>query len=189
MTTADARSKPPSARAPIVYGADWCEDTSRARRLLRRLSIAHEYHNVDEDVFALERACALNAGQRRTPVIDVGGSVLVEPANGDLIIALVRAELITEEEVRDRATVQNVGDIERAARTTAGLLVVAGAQLTPRLLRWPLRAVGLALAVTGICGWSPAYAWAGVTSIDGPADRPEEASRSTWFAPTHEGAR
>ena len=189
MTTAHAPYQPHAARAPIVYGANWCEDTSRARRLLRRFSIAHEYHNIDEDVFALERACALNGGQRRTPVIDVRGSVLVEPANHDLIIALVRAELMSEEDARDRATVQNIGDVERAVRGAAGVLVVAGAQVAPRLLRWPLRATGLALALTGISGWSPAYAWAGVTSIDGPADRPEEASRSTWLARTREAAR
>jgi glutaredoxin len=74
-----------------VYGADWCEDTQRSRRLLRRLAIAHEYHNVDEDVFALERACALNAGERRTPVIEIVGTVLVEPSNPDLTAALIRA--------------------------------------------------------------------------------------------------
>jgi hypothetical protein len=51
-----------------------------------------------------------------------------------------------------------------------------------------VRAAGVALALTGMTGWSPAYAWAGVTSIDGPADRPEEASRSTWLAGTREVA-
>lgn len=167
----------------IVYGADWCEDTRRSRRLLRRLSIAHEYHNIDEDVFALERACALNAGQRRTPVIDVFGAVLVEPTNVDLRDALVRAELVTIEEARDRASVQNVGDVERTARTAAGLFAIAAAQACPRALRWPLRIAGAALAFTGVSGWSPAYALAGVTSLDGPGDRPHESSRAAWFAP------
>ncbi len=180
MNTAHAL-RSPTERRPIVYGADWCEDTRRARRLLRRLSIAHEYHNVDEDVFALERACALNAGERRTPVIDVNGAVLVEPSNGDLIQSLIRADFVTEEDARARASVQNVGDAERAARTAAGLLAVAVAQACPRAARWPLRLAGAALALSGISGWSAAYALAGVTSLDGPGDRPHESSRAQWF--------
>ena len=189
MNTAEARNATLDSRLPIVYGADWCEDTGRARRLLRRLSIPHQYYNVDEDVFALERACALNLGERRTPVIDVHGSVLVEPANEDLIVALIRAELITEEDARDRAGVQNIGDVERAARTAAGLFMLAAAQAAPRRLRWPLRCVGAALALTGVSGWSPAYAWARVSSLDGPGDRPDEASRTTWLARTGEAER
>jgi glutaredoxin len=55
-----------------VYGADWCEDTRRSRRHLRRLGVPHLYLNIDEDLDALDRAKALNLGQRRTPVIDLG---------------------------------------------------------------------------------------------------------------------
>ena len=39
----------------IVYGADWCEDTRRSLRHLRRLGVAHRYLNVDEDLDALEQ--------------------------------------------------------------------------------------------------------------------------------------
>lgn len=165
-----------------MYGADWCEDTQRSRRLLRRLAIAHEYHNVDEDVFALERACALNAGERRTPVIEIVGTVLVEPSNPDLTAALIRAELLTEDDARERAVVQNIGDVERTVRASAGLLAMLAAQASPRAMRWPLRLAGLALAITGLAGWSPSYALAGVTSLEGPGDRPREASRASWLA-------
>jgi glutaredoxin len=154
VTTTDALRSSDS-RLLIVYGADWCEDTRRARRLLRRLSIAHEYYNIDEDVFALERACALNAGERRTPVVDVNGVVLVEPSNLDLTEALIRAELVGVEEARDRASVQNIGDAERAARVAAGLFAIAAAQAFPRGVRWPFRFAGAALALTGLSGWSP----------------------------------
>ena len=51
-----------------LYGADWCEDTRRSLRHLRRLGVAHEYVNIDEDLEALHRAKALNDGVRRTPV-------------------------------------------------------------------------------------------------------------------------
>ena len=64
-----------------VYGADWCEDTRRSQRLLRRLHVPHRYVNIDDDLDGLERAKALNHGQRRTPTIDLGlgGEALVEP--------------------------------------------------------------------------------------------------------------
>ena len=65
----------------------------------------------------------------------------------------------------------------------AGLFAIAAAQACPRALRWPLRIAGAALAFTGVSGWSPAYALAGVTSLDGPGDRPHESSRAAWFAP------
>ena len=55
-----------------VYGADWCEDTRRSQRLLRRLHVPHRYVNIDDDLDGLERAKALNHGQRRTPTIDLG---------------------------------------------------------------------------------------------------------------------
>ena len=33
-----------------VYGGDWCEDTRRSLRHLRRLGVPHQYLNVDEDL-------------------------------------------------------------------------------------------------------------------------------------------
>lgn len=53
-----------------VYGAEWCEDTRRSLRHLRRLGVAHHFRNVDEDLDALERATTLTGGIRRTPTID-----------------------------------------------------------------------------------------------------------------------
>src|SRR5574339_127501 len=95
-----------------VYGADWCEDTRRSLRHLRRLAIAHQYINIDEDVVALERAKSLNGGQRRTPTIDlaVGGPALVEPDNDTLSSALVELQMLTQQDVHERLALQNVGD-------------------------------------------------------------------------------
>jgi glutaredoxin len=55
-----------------VYGAEWCEDTQRSLRLLRRLGVPHESIIIDVDLDALVRAKALNYGNRRTPTIDLG---------------------------------------------------------------------------------------------------------------------
>ena len=38
--------------------------------------------------------------------------------------------------------------------------------------------------LTGVSGWCPAYHAAGLTSLEGPGDRPDEAHRSTWLAPS-----
>ena len=168
-----------------VYGADWCEDTRRAQRLLRRLHVPHHYINIDEDLDALDAAKALNHGERRTPTIDlgVGGEALVEPDNETLAAALVELEMLTRAEAHERLGLQNIGDIERVARTTGGLALVAAAGSSPVALRWPLRLIGLFAALTGISGWCPAYHAAGVTSLGGPGDRPDEAERSEWIVP------
>jgi hypothetical protein len=167
----------------IVYGADWCEDTRRSLRHLRRLGVSHRYLNLDEDLDALQRATTLTGGERRTPVVDlgVGGPPLVEPANETLTEALVELEMLTQEEAHERLGVQNVGDLERIARTGAGAALVLAASAGPRGAKWPLRLAGAALALSGIAGWCPAYYRAGVTSLDGPGDRPDEAHRSTWL--------
>src|SRR5687767_1442944 len=130
-----------------IYGADWCEDTQRSLRHLRRLAIAHEYINIDEDAQALERAKALNGGIRRTPTIDlgIGGQALIEPDNDTLSAALVEIQMLTQEDLHDRLGVQNVGDIERAMRAGVGAAIVLFAGSAPRALRWPLRFAGLAV--------------------------------------------
>jgi glutaredoxin len=166
-----------------VYGADWCEDTRRSLRHLRRLAIAHRYINVDEDAEALARAKALNGGARRTPTIDlgVGGSALVEPDNDTLSGALVELQMLTDEDVHERLGVQNVGDIERMMRVGAGAALILAAGSTPRALRWPLRIAGMVSALTGFAGWCPAYHLSGVSSLEGPGDRPEETTREAWL--------
>jgi mycoredoxin len=168
-----------------VYGADWCEDTRRSLRHLRRLAVPHLYRNVDEDLEALDAAKALNEGQRRTPTIDlgVGGRALVEPGNDTLTGALVELEMFTEEDAHERLAVQNVGDFERVLRTAAGALVLLAGAAAPRGARWPFRFLGALVALSGVTGWCPVYHRAGMTSLDGPGDRPDEAHRRAWLAP------
>jgi glutaredoxin len=165
----------------IVYGADWCEDTGRARRLLRRLAVPHAYRNIDEDLDALDRAIALGSGTRRTPIVDVAGQALVEPSNETLTAALVGARLISGDQVAERMVVQNVGDAERLIRVGGGLVLYALTRRAPPPLRLPLGLVGLGLLLTGVAGWCPVYHTRGVSSIGGPGDRPTEAERRAWL--------
>jgi mycoredoxin len=166
-----------------VYGADWCEDTRRSLRHLRRLHVPHRYLNIDEDIDALARAKALNDGRRRTPTIDlgIGGQALVEPDNDTLTGALVEMEMLAQEDARERMALQNVGDIERMARTLAGGVLLAVGAAASRRSRWPLAVTGAVVALTGITGWCPVYHATGVTSLGGPADRPDEAERRAWL--------
>lgn len=166
-----------------VYGADWCEDTRRSLRLLRRLHVPHEYVNVDENAAGLWRAKELNGGKRRTPTIDLGagGPALVEPSNDTLTGALVELSMLTQDEAFERLAVQNVGDAERALRTAAGVLVLAAGAAAPRGARWPFGIIGAILAFTGLAGWCPGYHAAGVTSLGGPGDHLHEAERTTWL--------
>jgi glutaredoxin len=174
----------------IVYGADWCEDTRRSLRHLRRLGVSYTYRNIDEDRDALDKAKSLNSGRRRTPTIDLGlgGSALVEPDNDTLTGALIEIDMLSADAVLERQQVQNVGDLDRVLRTAAGAALMVASRATPRAVRWPLRVVGGALALSGISGWCPAYYAAGTSSIDGPGDRPDEAHRSTWLAARVPGA-
>ena len=164
-----------------VYGADWCEDTDRSRRYLRRLGVRHRYLNVDADLEALAEARALNNGKRRTPTIEIDGEVLVEPLNAALAYALIRLAEITDEEVRDRMALQNVGDLERALRVGAGLLTFTMSRRIGGAGRWMLGAVAAIEVLTGITGWCPLYRLAAVSSLGGPGDRPHETERSTWL--------
>src|SRR5689334_17238877 len=122
-----------------IYGADWCEDTQRSMRHLRRLGVPYQYLNVDEDLDALERAMALNHERRRTPAIDLGGRALIEPSNAVLTDALVEQGLIAADAAQRRLAVQNVGDLDRAVRVGVGALGMLLAGRAPAVLRWPLR--------------------------------------------------
>lgn len=175
-----------------VYGADWCEDTQRTLRHLRRLGVAHHYRNIDEDSRALDRARALVPGstERRTPVIDLGlgGEALVEPDNDTLTSALVEVEMLTRDDALERLTVQNVGDLERVVRTAAGVLLVTAAAAVGGRVKPIVRIAGAVVALSGISGWCPAYQVTGVTSIGGPGDRPDETTRERWLVPSRPDA-
>jgi len=169
---------PPSV---VIYGAAWCEDTRRTRRLLRRLGIPHQYRDVDLDFEAMERATALNRGVRRTPVVTLAAQVLVEPSNETLARTLVGAGLLTRDEAIERLYVQNVGDMERCLRVSGGLLLLAFERQAPPATRGVTWLARITLLLTGMAGWCPVFSANGVSSLNGPADRPDEAERRAWL--------
>ena len=64
-----------------VYGADWCGDCRRSKKLLDRLGVEYAYLEVDTDDALRDRAIAI-AGRQSIPVIVFpDGSFLVEPSD------------------------------------------------------------------------------------------------------------
>ena len=71
-----------------LYGADWCEDTTRAREQLDGLGVAYKYIDVEQDAAANKHITELNHGKRKTPTVDLGGKILIEPTNEEMEKAL-----------------------------------------------------------------------------------------------------
>ena len=68
-----------------VYGATWCPDTSRARRILDKNHIRFAWHDVDNDRSARAYVESVNHGNCRIPtIVFLDGSILVEPADEEL---------------------------------------------------------------------------------------------------------
>jgi mycoredoxin len=72
-----------------VYGADWCGDCHRARRVLDAAEAAYEWIDVEDRPEAAKEAVRLARGRRNIPVIVFpDGRVLVEPSDPELEQAL-----------------------------------------------------------------------------------------------------
>jgi mycoredoxin len=76
----------------LVYGADWCGDCLRAKRLLEARGVDYEWVDVEVQAGAAQEAVRLARGRKNIPVIVLSdGSVLVEPSDPELDEALSAA--------------------------------------------------------------------------------------------------
>lgn len=71
-----------------VYGADWCEDTKRARERLDNMGVDYDYIDVENDEKASGWVKAQNEGKERKPTIRIGERVLSVPNDDELENAL-----------------------------------------------------------------------------------------------------
>ncbi len=77
-----------------VYGADWCPDCRRAKRILDERQVAYRWVDVDKDREGEKFVIQTNRGNRSIPTIVFGdGSILVEPSNSELSAKLYRTRL------------------------------------------------------------------------------------------------
>jgi mycoredoxin len=77
----------PSSRAAVpvvVYGRRWCALSQMARRYLQRMGVPYEYVDLDLDPEAEARLRWLTGGRVHTPVVDIGGQMLVQPSIREL---------------------------------------------------------------------------------------------------------
>ena len=72
-----------------LYGADWCGDCLRSKRLLTRMGVEFAYLEVDKDDSLRDTAVAINGGAQSIPVIVFSdGTHLTEPSDPALVAKL-----------------------------------------------------------------------------------------------------
>jgi len=72
----------------VVYGASWCEDTARTRRLLNRHGVPYTLIDVEVDPEAAQRVKDWNRGYLSTPTLDTDGRIVTEPSDEELAALL-----------------------------------------------------------------------------------------------------
>ena len=84
------------AQADItVYGADWCGDCRRSKRLFEELDIQVNHIDVEVDKSAAAKVQEINGGAQSIPVIVFAdGTHLTEPSDNDLKAKLTSLGII-----------------------------------------------------------------------------------------------
>ena len=68
-----------------VYGADWCSDCKRSKRLLDSKNIKYTWIDIDNNESAIQTVKSLNQGKRIIPtIVFPNGDILVEPTDSEL---------------------------------------------------------------------------------------------------------
>lgn len=77
------------------YGAAWCSDCRRSKKLMEELGVEFNYIDVEADEAASEKVIAINNGMRSIPVIVFeDGTHLTEPSDPDLKAKLEALSII-----------------------------------------------------------------------------------------------
>lgn len=84
------------AKADItMYGADWCGDCRRSKRLLEELDVQINHIDVEVDKSAAAKVMEINGGAQSIPVIVFSdGTHLTEPSDNDLKAKLQALNII-----------------------------------------------------------------------------------------------
>ena len=80
-----------------MYGADWCGDCRRSKRLLEELDIQITHIDVEADTTAAAKVVEINGGAQSIPVIVFpDGTHMTEPSDNDLKAKLISLGVISE---------------------------------------------------------------------------------------------
>ena len=84
------------AQADItMYGADWCGDCRRSKRLFEELDIQVNHIDVEVDKSAAAKVVEINGGAQSIPVIVFSdGTHLTEPSDNELKAKLTALGII-----------------------------------------------------------------------------------------------
>ena len=84
------------AKADItMYGADWCGDCRRSKRLLEELDVQVKHIDVEADASAAAKVIEINGGAQSIPVLVFSdGTHLTEPSDNDLKAKLQALNII-----------------------------------------------------------------------------------------------
>jgi len=78
-----------------MYGADWCGDCRRSKRLLEELDVQITHIDVEKDESAAVKVIEINGGAQSIPVIVFpDGTHLTEPSDIDLKAKLEALKII-----------------------------------------------------------------------------------------------
>lgn len=72
------------SKSVVVYGADWCGDTIRAKRYLDELGVPYTFVNIDENAEGEQKVVEFNNGKRRIPLVEIGRERLSVPSRSEL---------------------------------------------------------------------------------------------------------
>ena len=79
-----------------MYGADWCGDCRRSKRLLDDLGVQITHIDVEADESAAEKVIEINGGAKSIPVIVFpDGTHLTEPSDIELKSKLVALGVVS----------------------------------------------------------------------------------------------
>ena len=66
------------------YGAEWCGDCRRSKRLLDSLNVEFTYHDVSVDDAAKDKAIEISGKQSIPVILFSDGTYFVEPSDPEL---------------------------------------------------------------------------------------------------------
>jgi glutaredoxin len=79
-----------------MYGADWCGDCRRSKRLLDELNLEITHIDVEADESGAVKVIEINGGAKSIPVIVFpDGTHLTEPSDNDLKAKLISLGVIS----------------------------------------------------------------------------------------------
>ena len=73
---------------PVLYGASWCDDCRRAKRVLDGLMIAYRYVDIEDDREAHRFLQTLMTPMRLPTIVCPDGRVLIDP-NSEVLASVL----------------------------------------------------------------------------------------------------